>query len=97
MLKAFEIAGYESDQVEREFPGMLRALRLGAPPHAGIAPGVDRIIMLLADAPNIREIIAFPLNQAAQDLLMGSPAEVDPRRLAELHLQIVPPAPGERR
>jgi aspartyl-tRNA synthetase len=96
MLKAFEMAGYESSRVEREFPGMLRALRLGAPPHAGIAPGIDRIVMLLANTPNIREVIAFPLNQTAQDLLMGAPSELEPSRLAELHLQIVPPPPGER-
>jgi aspartyl-tRNA synthetase len=67
---------------------MLRAFRYGAPPHAGIAPGVDRIVMLLADQPNIREVIAFPLNQNAQDLLMGAPTEITPARLAELHLKI---------
>ncbi|CAM5484145.1 Aspartate--tRNA(Asp/Asn) ligase [Streptomyces tendae] len=73
MLKAFEIAGYDAETVEREFAGMLRALRFGAPPHGGIAPGVDRIVMLLADEPNIRETIAFPLNGNAQDLMMGAP------------------------
>lgn len=88
MYKAFEIVGYTPDQVEREFGGMLRAFQFGAPPHAGIAPGVDRIVMLLADQPNIREIIAFPLNQNAQDLLMGAPTEISPERLAELHLKI---------
>jgi aspartyl-tRNA synthetase len=88
MIKAFELAGYTADQVEQEFGGMLRAFRYGAPPHAGIAPGVDRIVMLLADQPNIREVIAFPLNQNAQDLLMGAPTEITPARLAELHLRI---------
>jgi aspartyl-tRNA synthetase len=72
---------------------MLRAFRFGAPPHGGIAPGVDRIVMLLADEPNIRETISFPLNQTAQDLLMGAPGEVDEARLRELHLSIrKPPA-----
>jgi aspartyl-tRNA synthetase len=91
MYKAFEIAGYERSQVDREFGGMIRAFRLGAPPHAGIAPGIDRIVMLLAGVPNIREVIAFPLNQTAQDLLMGAPAEADAARLAELHLRVVRP------
>ncbi len=94
MIRAFEIAGYSAAEVEQEFGGMLRALRFGAPPHGGIAPGVDRILMLLADVPNIREVIAFPLNQNAQDLLMGAPSEVPPSRLQELHLRIVPPAPS---
>ncbi|HEV2376181.1 MAG TPA: aspartate--tRNA ligase [Streptosporangiaceae bacterium] len=88
MYKAFEIVGYTQEQVEREFGGMLRAFHFGAPPHGGIAPGVDRIVMLLADQPNIREVIAFPLNQTAQDLLMGAPSEVSPQRLTELHLKI---------
>ena len=88
MYKAFEIVGYSPEQVEREFGGMLRAFHFGAPPHAGIAPGVARIVMLLADQPNIREVIAFPLNQNAQDLLMGAPTEISPERLAELHLRI---------
>jgi aspartyl-tRNA synthetase len=91
MYRAFEIAGYEREQVDREFAGMIRAFRLGAPPHAGIAPGIDRIVMLLAGVPNIREVIAFPLNQTAQDLLMGAPAEADAARLAELHLRVVRP------
>jgi aspartyl-tRNA synthetase len=94
MYRAFEIAGYSAEEVEREFGGMLRAFKFGAPPHGGIAPGVDRIVMLLADEPNIRETIAFPLNGAAQDLLMGSPSEVDEARLKELHLSVrKPPAP----
>ncbi|WP_151773538.1 aspartate--tRNA ligase [Streptomyces abyssomicinicus] len=93
MLKAFEIAGYDAETVEREFAGMLRALRFGAPPHGGIAPGVDRIVMLLADEPNIRETIAFPLNGNAQDLMMGAPTELDEARLRELHLSVRKPQP----
>ncbi|MFF0509500.1 aspartate--tRNA ligase [Streptomyces sp. NPDC004250] len=93
MLKAFGIAGYDAETVEREFAGMLRALRFGAPPHGGIAPGVDRIVMLLADEPNIRETIAFPLNGNAQDLMMGAPTELDESRLRELHLSVRKPQP----
>ncbi|MER5478394.1 aspartate--tRNA ligase [Streptomyces sp. NPDC002734] len=93
MLKAFEIAGYDAETVEREFAGMLRALRFGAPPHGGIAPGVDRIVMLLADEPNIRETIAFPLNGNAQDLMMGAPTELDEARLRELHISVRKPQP----
>ncbi|CAM5267596.1 aspartate--tRNA ligase [Streptomyces sp. NPDC003730] len=93
MLKAFEIAGYDAETVEREFAGMLRAFRFGAPPHGGIAPGVDRIVMLLADEPNIRETIAFPLNGNAQDLMMGAPTELDESRLRELHLTVRKPQP----
>jgi aspartyl-tRNA synthetase len=88
MYKAFEIAGYDRETVEAEFGGMLRAFHFGAPPHGGIAPGVDRMVMLLADEPNIRETIAFPLNQHAQDLLMGAPSEVEEARLRELHIQL---------
>ncbi|MEX2983303.1 aspartate--tRNA ligase [Streptomyces sp. C36] len=91
MYKAFEIAGYSKEEVEKEFGGMLRAFKFGAPPHGGIAPGVDRIVMLLADEPNIRETIAFPLNGNAQDLLMGAPSEVDEARLKELHLSLRKP------
>ncbi|MFF1354912.1 aspartate--tRNA ligase [Streptomyces sp. NPDC058297] len=91
MLKAFEIAGYERDTVEEQFAGMLRAFRFGAPPHGGIAPGVDRIVMLLADEPNIRETIAFPLNGNAQDLMMGAPTELDETRLRELNIQLRKP------
>ncbi|MDX3454027.1 aspartate--tRNA ligase [Streptomyces sp. ME02-8801-2C] len=93
MLKAFGIAGYEEETVEREFAGMLRALRFGAPPHGGIAPGVDRIVMLLADEPNIRETIAFPLNGNAQDLMMGAPTELEETRLRELHISVRKPQP----
>jgi len=88
MIKAFAIAGYGADEVEARFGGMLRALRFGAPPHGGSAPGVDRMVMLIADEPNIREIIPFPMNQQAQDLLMGAPAAVDPARLRELHIAL---------
>ncbi|MDT0267009.1 aspartate--tRNA ligase [Streptomyces sp. DSM 44915] len=91
MYRAFEIAGYSREEVEREFGGMLRAFHFGAPPHGGIAPGVDRIVMLLADEPNIRETIAFPLNGNAQDLLMGAPNEVSEARLKELHLALRKP------
>jgi aspartyl-tRNA synthetase len=88
MYKAFSIVGYSRERVEQEFGGMLRAFQYGAPPHGGIAPGIDRIVMLLADQPNIREVIAFPLNQNAQDLLMGAPSEISAERLAELHLKV---------
>lgn len=88
MLKAFEIAGYARETVEQEFKGMLSAFRFGAPPHGGSAPGVDRIVMLLADEPNIREVVAFPMNQKAEDLLMGAPATVPPERLRELHIRL---------
>ena len=88
MYKAFEIAGYGKDVVESEFGGMLNAFRYGAPPHGGSAPGIDRIVMLLADEPNIREVIAFPMNQQAQDLLMGAPSTVDDKHLKELHLKL---------
>ncbi|HYA45108.1 MAG TPA: amino acid--tRNA ligase-related protein, partial [Acidimicrobiales bacterium] len=91
MEKAFAIAGYSKDRVERSFPALWHAFRYGPPPHAGIAPGLDRLFMLLEDQPNIREVIAFPLNQTARDLMMGAPAPVTPKQLAELHLQVVPP------
>ena len=91
MYKAFEIAGYGKDEVEQRFSGMLNALRYGAPPHGGIAPGIDRIVMLLADEPNIREVILFPMNQQAQDLMMGAPAEVSPQQLRELQLRLAAP------
>lgn len=91
MFKAFEIAGYSKETVEREFAGMLRAFQFGAPPHGGIAPGIDRIVMLLADEPNIRETIAFPLNGNAQDLMMGAPTTLDEARLRELNIQLRKP------
>ena len=90
MIKAFEIAGYDKSVVESKFPALYKAFQFGAPPHAGIAPGVDRIIMLLADEPNIREVIAFPMNQKAQDLLMNAPCEVEHTQLRELNLQLKP-------
>ena len=88
MYKAFEIAGYPASEVESKFGGMLNAFKYGAPPHGGSAPGIDRIVMLLADEKNIREIIAFPLNQRAEDLLMQAPTEVPPGRLKELHIRL---------
>ncbi len=92
MVKAFEIAGYTQADVESRFGGMLNAFRYGAPPHGGSAPGIDRIVMLLADEPNIREVILFPLNQQGEDLMMGAPAEVPPARLKELSLALnLPP------
>jgi aspartyl-tRNA synthetase len=91
MLKAFEIAGYSREETEKRFGGMLNAFRYGAPPHGGTAPGIDRIVMLLADVPNIREVTMFPMNQQAQDLLMGAPSEVSPKQLRELHIRTVLP------
>jgi aspartyl-tRNA synthetase len=91
MLKAFEIAGYDASVVEDKFGGMLNAFRFGAPPHGGIAPGVDRIVMLLAGASSIREVIAFPLNQQAQDLMMNAPSAVGDRQLKELHIRLALP------
>jgi aspartyl-tRNA synthetase len=93
MLKAFEMAGYARDETEARFGGMLNAFRYGAPPHGGSAPGIDRIVMLLADVPNIREVTMFPMNQQAQDLLMGAPSEVTPKQLRELHIRAVMPEP----
>ena len=91
MLRAFEIAGYPPSEVEARFGGMLNAFRFGAPPHGGLAPGVDRNVMLLAKEPNIREVIAFPMTQNAEDLLMGAAAPATDRQLRELHIRIVEP------
>ena len=91
MLKAFEYAGYGADVVEQAFGGMLNAFRCGAPPHGGIAPGVDRIVMLLAGEDNLREVVMFPKDQQARDLMMNAPAAAEPRQLRELHLRAVPP------
>jgi aspartyl-tRNA synthetase len=90
MFKAFEIAGYSRETVEARFGGMLNAFRFGAPPHGGIAPGIDRIVMLLAQAENIREVIMFPMNQKAEDLMMGAPSEPSNEQLRELGLRYVP-------
>ena len=89
MYKAFELAGYSQADVDENFSGMIEAFKLGAPPHGGSAPGIDRIVMLLADEPNIREVIAFPLNQKAQDLMMGAPNLVSPRQLRDVHVRTV--------
>jgi aspartyl-tRNA synthetase len=91
MYKAFEIAGYSKDEVDANFSGMIEAFKLGAPPHGGSAPGIDRIVMLLADEPNIREVIAFPMNQRAQDLMMGAPSVVSAKQLRELSIRTVEP------
>ena len=88
MKKAFAIAGYDESVLEAKFGGMLRALSLGAPPHGGIAPGVDRIVMLLCGEENLREVVLFPMNQRAEDLMMGAPSEVTPRQLRELHIRL---------
>ena len=89
MYKAFEIAGYTRDEVDRDFSGMINAFKFGAPPHGGSAPGIDRIVMLLADEPNIREVILFPMNQKAEDLMMNAPSEVSPKQLKELNIRVV--------
>jgi len=91
MKKAFAIAGYPEETLEQKFGGMLRALSLGAPPHGGIAPGIDRIVMLLAGEENLREVVLFPMNQRAEDLLMGAPSEVTPKQLRELHIRLALP------
>jgi len=91
MYKAFEIAGYSREEVDTNFAGMINAFKFGAPPHGGSAPGVDRIVMLLADEPNIREVVVFPMNQKAEDLMMGAPSAVTMKQLRELSIRIVEP------
>jgi aspartyl-tRNA synthetase len=88
MARAFEIAGYKKEEVERQFSALWGAFHYGAPPHAGMAPGLDRIVMLLTGQENIREIIAFPMNSNAQDLLLGAPGEVTELQLREAHIKI---------
>ena len=95
MLKAFEIAGYAREETEARFGGMLNAFRFGAPPHGGSAPGVDRIVMLIAGEENLREVTMFPMNQQAQDLMMNAPSEVSPKQLRELHIRVVMPEKKE--
>ena len=88
MYKLFEIAGYDKREVENKFKGMINALNFGAPPHGGIAPGIDRIIMLLANEKNIREVTLFPMNQTAQDLMMNAPSEISEKQLKELNISL---------
>jgi aspartyl-tRNA synthetase len=95
MKKAFAIAGYGDNVLEQKFGGMLRALSYGAPPHGGIAPGIDRIVMLLCGEENLREVVLFPMNQRAEDLLMGAPSEVSAKQLRELHIRLNLPANSE--
>lgn len=92
MYKAFSICGYDEAVVDERFGGMIRAFKFGAPPHGGLAPGIDRMVMLLAGEPNIREVIAFPMNQKAEDILMGAPSKVDPKQLRELNIMLSPKA-----
>jgi aspartyl-tRNA synthetase len=89
MLKAFEIAGYAPAETEAQFSGMLNALRYGAPPHGGTAPGIDRIVMLIAGEENLREVTMFPMNQRAEDLMMGAPSQASSKQLRELHLRVI--------
>ena len=91
MVKAFEMVRLGEDDVKSRFPAMYNAFCYGAPPHAGIAPGVDRMVMLLSGEESIREVIAFPMNKNAQDIMMGAPSEVEPSQLEELHIQVVAP------
>ena len=91
MYKAFEIAGYGSEVVEEQFGGMLNAFKYGAPPHGGLAPGIDRIVMILADAENIRDVTLFPMNQKAEDLMMQAPATVDDQQLKDVHIKVQMP------
>ena len=88
MKKAFGIAGYEESVLEERFGGMYRAFQYGAPPHGGMAAGIDRLVMLLVGAINLREVTLFPMNQKAEDLLLGAPSEVSPKQLRELHIRL---------
>ena len=88
MVKAFELAGYSKEHIEEKFPALFNAFKFGAPPHAGIAPGIDRIMMLLTDSEVIRDVIAFPMNSKAQDLLMGAPGNVTRSQLEDVHIKI---------
>jgi aspartyl-tRNA synthetase len=97
MYKAFEIAGYSREDVDDNFSGMINAFKFGAPPHGGSAPGIDRIVMLLAGEPNIREVVLFPMNQRAEDLMMGAPSEVSAKQLRELNIRVVDPAGAGRK
>jgi aspartyl-tRNA synthetase len=98
MYKAFEIAGYSKEEVDANFSGMINAFKYGAPPHGGSAPGIDRMVMLLAGEPNIREVVLFPMNQKAEDLMMGAPSMVSAKQLRELHIRLVEqPAPLARK
>jgi aspartyl-tRNA synthetase len=93
MQKAFSLAGYGEDALEQRFGGLYRAFHYGAPPHGGIAPGLDRIVMLLAGEENLREVVLFPMNQRAEDLLMGAPSPVSAKQLRELHIRLNLPEP----
>ena len=93
MLKAFEIAGYGEDVVQERFGGMYRAFQYGAPPHGGMAAGVDRVVMLICGVENLREVALFPMNQRAEDILMGAPAPATPKQLRELHIRVNAPEP----
>ncbi|MFL6844731.1 MAG: aspartate--tRNA ligase [Allosphingosinicella sp.] len=97
MYKAFEIAGYSKEDVDSNFSGMINAFKYGAPPHGGSAPGIDRIVMLLAGEPNIREVVLFPMNQRAEDLMMGAPGPVSAKQLRELNIRVVEPAGAEKK
>jgi aspartyl-tRNA synthetase len=90
MYKLFSIAGYEKKDVDEKFSGMINALSYGAPPHGGIAPGIDRIVMLLANEKNIREVTMFPMNQNAQDLMMNAPSDISDKQLKELNISLKP-------
>src|SRR3954451_20580831 len=92
--RLFELLGYSPERIESNFGHMLKAFQYGAPPHGGIAPGIDRVVSMLADEDSIREVIPFPKNQSAQDLMMGAPTQVQPDQLGDLHIRVVEPAPA---